>query len=149
MKKLKQTQVFTPKWATNQMVDMLDQDWLSADETFFFEPSCGDGQMLIVIIERMFTALLAKYDGDQDKAMAETLHKFYAIELDETLVPAARTRIWKWSTQKLERELTYFEQYMIAQSLRQSVECRDFFETIKLPVLDTPGIRAIGRKAQR
>lgn len=83
------------------------------------------------------------------KALADTLHKFYAIELDETLVPKARMRIWEWAIKKLDREPTPFEQCMIAHGLQQSIEWRDFFETMKTPVLDNPGARAVARKLKK
>lgn len=146
MSSLKQAQVFTPEWATNEMIDLLDRSCLSSHETFFFEPSCGDGEMLVVIVERIFKALLVKYEGDKDKALADTLHKFYAIELDETLVPKARMRIWEWAIGKLGREPSPFEQCMIAHGLQQSIEWRDFFEVMKTPILDNPKARAISRK---
>lgn len=149
MSPLKQAQVFTPEWATNSMIDLLDQSCLSNHETFFFEPSCGDGQMLVVIVERIFVALLEKYEGDKDKALADTLHKFYAIELDESLIPRARIKIWEWAILKLERTPTAFEQCMIAHGLQQSIEWRDFFDVMKTPVLDNPKARAISRKLSK
>ena len=66
-KNLKQAQVFTPSWVTNQLIDMLDQNLLSDYETFFFEPTCGDGAMLVVIVERIFNELLKKYKNKEKK----------------------------------------------------------------------------------
>lgn len=145
-KDLKQAQVFTPPWATNQMLDMLDQSCFAAHESFFFEPSCGDGAMLVVMVERIFQELLKKY-GDKEKALADTLFKFYAIELDDQLVPVARMRIFEWATAKAERELSPLEQYLIARSLQQSVENRDFFEVMK-GSLESAGLRGIERSVR-
>lgn len=145
MKKLKQAQVFTPPWATNQMIDMLDQNLLSDHETFFFEPTCGDGAMLVVIVERIFNELEKKYQ-DKTKALADTLFKFYAIELDAELVPLARKRIYEWAVSKIDRELSEFEMYLIAHSLQQSIENRDFFEAMEHPIDAPNGARAISRK---
>lgn len=143
---LKQAQIFTPPWVTNEMLDLIGEGNLSDHETFFLEPTCGDGQMLIVIVERIYKALLAKYEGDIEKALSETLFKFYATELDDTLIPTARMRVWMFAAETIGRELSTFEQYLIAHQLQQSIECRDFFaETI--PALDTsPGMRAVLRK---
>lgn len=145
MKKLKQAQVFTPPWATNQMIDMLDQNLLSNHETFFFEPTCGDGAMLVVIVERIFVELEKKYN-DKTKALADTLFKFYAIELDPELVPKARKRIYEWATSKIDRDLSELEMYLIAHSLQQSIENRDFFEAIEHPIDAPNGAKAISRK---
>lgn len=128
---LKQAQVFTPSWATNEMIDMLKNSLLSDDETFFFEPSCGDGKMLVVILERCFEELLTKYNDDQCKALADTLYKFYAIELDKNLVPQARMRIYEWAISKIDREVTEFEAFMIARQLSVSIECKNFFDVME------------------
>lgn len=127
---LKQAQVFTPDWATSEMIDMLEDSILINDEYFFFEPSCGDGQMLVVILERIFNAMLSKYKNDKEKSLADTLHRFYAIELDPELVPKARMRIFDWSKSKLSRSLNEFEQYMIARSLQETIENKNFFDVM-------------------
>lgn len=145
MNKLNETQVFTPHWVTNQMIDMLDQNLLSDHDTFFFEPSCGDGAMLVVIVDRIFNELFKKY-GDKTQALADTLFKFYAIELDAELVPKARKRIYDWAVSKIERELSELEMYLIARSLQQSIENRDFFEAINHPINAPSGAKAISRK---
>lgn len=147
MKNLKQAQVFTPEKVTNEMIDLLDQAMLSDHETFFFEPSCGDGEMLVVIVERIYKELLKKH-GDKEQALADTLFKFYAIELDDTLVPKARTRIYEWAKEKIGRDMSSLEMYLIARSLQQSVECRDFFEVMKGP-LYSPGARGIAKAADK
>lgn len=148
MKKLEQTQIFTPSWSTNQMLDMLDQTCFADHETFFFEPSCGDGAILVEIVERIFQELLKKYN-DKEQALADTLFKFYAIELDARLVPLARTRIFDWAKGKVDRELSALEQYLIAHSLQQSIENRDFFEAIKHPIAEPSAAKAIRRKLKK
>lgn len=145
-KKLKQGQIFTPPWVTNEMLDLIGGDKvLSDDESFFFEPTCGDGQMLIVIVERIYKALLAKYDGDIEKALSETLFKFYASELDETLIPPARMRVWQFAAKEIKRELSLFEQYLIAHQLQQSIECRDALKESIDAIDSCPGMRALKR----
>jgi|TARA_Y100000034_G_C6908623_1_gene422486 hypothetical protein len=131
--KLRETQVFTPAWVTNAMLDMLDQDVFTSQESYFFEPSCGDGQMLVVLLDRIFEALFKKYDSDPDKALADTLHKFFAIELDETLVAKARMRVYEWAVAKLDRSPTELEAYLIARAIQQNLECEDFFNIFGKP----------------
>lgn len=144
--KLKQSQVFTPPLVTNEMLDLLDQQNFSDTDTFFLEPTCGDGQMLIVIVERIYKSLLAKYEGDTERALSEALFRFYAAELDDTLVPTARNRVFQFAAETIGRELNRFEQHLISWQLWQSIECRDFF-TETIPALDTsPGMREIQRK---
>jgi hypothetical protein len=133
---MKETQIFTPDWATNEMIDLLDQKLLSDHETFFFEPSCGDGSMLVVIVERIYQSFLQKYQ-DKQKALADTLFKFYAIEIDPELVPKARMKIFQWAAEKLGRELSEFESYLIAHQLQSSIECKDFFDVVGGSTLDS------------
>lgn len=145
---LKANQVFTPPWVTNEMLDLLYKDrptLLSDWETFIFEPSCGDGEMLIVIIERIYKALLEKYN-DPERSFCETLFKFYAIELDEELVPKARMRIYEWAQKTACRELTRIEEWLIAFQLHQSIEYRDALKEGIASVHQTPAIRALKRK---
>jgi len=145
MNEFKQGQVFTPPWVTREMLDMLDQHLFSDHDTFFFEPSCGDGSMLIIIVDRIFEELKKKH-GDKTKALADTLFKFYAIELDHELVPLARKRIFDWAVSKMDRGLSELEMYLIAHSLQQSIENRDFFCAINHTISASNGARAISRK---
>ena len=128
-KDLKQAQVFTPKSVTNEMLNLFDQQIFSEDNTFFFEPTCGNGEMLVVILERIYQQLLKKYK-DETQALADTLFKFYAIELDESLVVEARTKIFVWIREKKET-LTDFEAYLVARLLQQNIEHKDFFEVME------------------
>ena len=145
MNDLAQAQVFTPPWATNQMLDLLGEEALEDPNTFFFEPTCGDGQMLVVIIERTYHALMRVYQN-HNKAFTETLFKFYATELDETLVPKARMRIWEWAVQKAGRPLSEMESSLIALQLAQAIECRDALKD-SIPNIDpSPSMRALKRK---
>ena len=145
--KLRKTQIFTPQKVTNEMVDLLDQESLSSDETFFFEPTCGDGSLLVVLVDRIFNEMLKRHK-DRSRALSDTLFKFYAVELDEELVPQAREKIYNWALSKLKRELTGLEKYLIAQSIRQSVEHRDFFEVMEHPIDAPAGARALSRAAK-
>lgn len=139
------TQVFTPPWVTNKMLDLLGEDRLSDHETFFFEPTCGDGQMLIVIVERIFKSLCDKYK-DHNKAFCETLFKFYATDLDENLVPLARMIIFEWAIRNAGRELSEMEQSLIALQLAQAIECRDALKD-SIPNIDaSPSMRSLKRK---
>jgi hypothetical protein len=132
--KLKATQVFTPAHVGNQMLDMLEPASFDDESTYFFEPSCGNGDLLEPILERMIEHGLKKYDGDMCKAMAETLTRFYAVELDPVLVVACRTRIFQWCFAKLERtkNLEAFAQYLVARTLQNAIEHKDFFVAMGL-----------------
>ena len=145
MSDLKQAQVFTPPHITNQMIDLLDQSLLSRKDTFFFEPTCGDGEMLVVICERIYKSLFELYK-DNEKALSETIFKFYATELDAELVIKARMKIFKWAMEKLNREASTFEQSLIALQIAQAIENRDALKD-SIPNIDpSPSMRALKRK---
>lgn len=129
----KENQIFTPEWATNEMIDMLSPGDLTADETYFFEPSCGDGAMLLVIVGRIFEALNTKYAAMSDKterALAETAVKFFAIELDAELVVKCRLKIYEWFLNKLNGEIDVglFSQYLMARIVSERIQQKDLFE---------------------
>lgn len=142
---LKSAQIFTPRWSADQMLDLLDQDKFSADDTFFFEPTCGDGQILIPMLDRIYGALLKKH-GCPNKTLAETLHKFYAIELDEELVKACRINVWSWIADKIGENPDYklLCDYLLANQLRDSIEHNNFFI-----VMDEAKDSSIARKIKR
>lgn len=141
--KLKETQVFTPAWATNQMLDLLSIDCFTDDSTYFFEPSCGNGEMLQVIVERLWEKLLERYKGDKEKTLADVCFKFYAIELDAELVVECRMRMFNFLKEKLDNvNKDVFSSYVLARILHEKIEHRDFFEFMKTKGNRTP----IGRK---
>ena len=150
MSDLKQAQIFTPPHITNQMLDLLGEGNLSDHNTFFFEPTCGNGEMLIVIIERIFNSLLIKYDGDKAKALCETMFKFYATELDESLVPVARMRVFNFFSEKYNGlDASTVCSYLLAHQIQQSIEHRDALKE-SIPCMDTTaGARAIKRIFKR
>lgn len=137
MKNIKQTQVFTPEWVTNEMLDLLKEGDLSDDDTYFFEPCCGDGAMLTVIIKRIFSSLKDKYAGFTDgkeRAFAETLVKFYAIELDPRLVVDCRINVFMLMVDIINiysLDIKISLEYVIARVLQDKIENKDFFEMFK------------------
>lgn len=133
MKYLSSVQIFTSTKVANEMLDLLDQKVFSESETFFFEPSCGDGGILIPILERIYMELLKKYDGMKSKALAETLHKFYAIELDENLIRKCRERVFLFFKEKANDVGSCEEliDLLIANQIADAIEHNDFFEVMK------------------
>lgn len=112
------------------MLDMLDQKDFQRADTYYFEPSCGDGQMLEVIIDRIFKSLMNRYENDREKALADTCLKFYAIELDEEMLVKARMRIFQKLMSEIPDNFDYklFSQYLIARVLADKIEHKDFFK---------------------
>lgn len=145
LSKLAETQVFTPRWAADQMLDLLDQDVFQAEESFFFEPSCGDGAILIQILDRIFESLLKKH-AVREKALAETLHKFFAVELDEAMVIKCRANVWEWVNTKMAEgvDQSKLVDFLVANQIRDAIEHNNFFT-----VMDEAKDSAVCRKSKR
>lgn len=127
--KHKETQVFTPIWVTNKMLDLLDQNDFSGDETYYFEPSCGQGDMLIVILDRIYSAYIKRFPDCKERAIIETLFKFYAIEIDSELVIKARKLLYDKFYKEFEmlnKELLL--ELILAKLLQDRIACKDFFD---------------------
>lgn len=131
-KGLEQTQVFTPPHITHAMLDLLDPALLAEEEAKFFEPSCGDGQMLDVIVERLYQAMLAANGGDKERALACACVRWFAIEIDSTLVEACRQRLYDalWAKAR-ECDKDKLCQWLLAWLVHQRIACKDFFEFMK------------------
>lgn len=147
---LKQGQVFTPTKVANEMLDMISEEDFSSLESFFFEPTCGNGAILVPILERCYTALLTKrYPDSPAMALSQALQKVYAIELDPKLVIEARHAVFDWVCSKLTSQPTELELSLIGCQIAQSIECRDFFDVMDNTVASSAGTRALSRKARR
>ena len=140
-KSIKQTQIMTPRWAVKEMLDMLGvekESPFTKDETFFFEPSCGDGEFLLEIVERGYSELRAhcdkKFPGNENNkegALSEVLFKFYAIDIDEGIVVKARTRVHELVYSIMERDGiddAKMAPILIAKTIQTHIEKKDFFE---------------------
>ena len=51
-------EVFTPEIYVNQILDMLDKSVWANTDTVFFEPTCGHGNFIEIIIKRRLKAFL-------------------------------------------------------------------------------------------
>lgn len=125
---IKDTQIFTPRWAADQMLDLISPELFGSDEAFFFEPSCGEGAILIPMLDRIYEAVFQKHQ-DQNRTVAETLHKFFAVELDESLVLKCREKVWEWVMDRIGNGADYEKlcDYLIANQIRDAIEHNDFF----------------------
>ncbi len=126
---LKDNQIFTPSWVTKDMLDLLGDEHWTRDDTYLLEPTCGDGAMLVVGLERIYT-VREKLNKSKNRALAETLLMFEAVELDPEMVIKCRHRIFDWVMSKL-IEVDEFTQLLIASVLKDKIHHADFFEYMK------------------
>ena len=123
----------TPPKVVKDMLDLLDQKEFEKKDTYWFEPSCGDGEFLLEILNRGYIALREKYKGEpffKEKALAETILKIKAIDIDFEMVIKARTRMYKeifkiHVDEKM--DVQEFLTFLVAQVLVDMIQCKDFF----------------------
>ena len=75
-------EVFTPSATVQEMLDLLPDDiWVAHPSPTFLEPSCGDGNFLVAILERKLervTALAAR--GELPAGVGKDALQFHALE---------------------------------------------------------------------
>ncbi len=85
-------EVFTPGTTVNEMLDLLPRSmWVVHPAPTFLEPSCGDGNFLIAILERKLQAIVEALKksklpaGEDDSAASfhalEALASIYAVDI--------------------------------------------------------------------
>ena len=55
--------------------------------------------------QRIYSKLLDEYSNQKEKALADCLFKFYAIELDKQLVVDARMKVFKFFMTEIEQDV--------------------------------------------
>lgn len=126
--KYKKTQIFTPEWVSKEMLSMLNKESWKNHSTYLFEPSCGDGELLIVCLEDMYAQLQELY-GSKERALVETMHKFFALEIDPEMTVKCRERIYNWiSTESQGMNQNTFSSLMVASLLQDRIRNQDFFK---------------------
>lgn len=126
--KYKQTQVFTPEWATKAMLSMLDRESWKDHSTYLFEPTCGDGELLIVCLKDIYAQLQELYES-KERALVETMFKFFALEIDPEMTVKCRERIYNWiATESEGMDESTFSSLMVASLLQDRIRNQDFFK---------------------
>lgn len=82
---LSSVQVFTPRWAVDEMLDLID-DRFKQQDTCFFDPTCGQGHIIIPVLDR-----LAKYHGAN-----YAIQNVFGIDIDEKVLNVCRGRVHVW-----------------------------------------------------
>ena len=94
-------EVFTPEAYVQEMLDLISKNnksiW-SDEDTTFFEPSCGHGNIVIPIYRKRIDAFYKKALSSSNKeahfyAIANALNTLWAIDVDAKNINECRTRI--------------------------------------------------------
>ena len=73
-------QIFTPTWCADMLMDRSEYQGKSILNKTVLEPSAGDGQILLRIMQRLID--VCKAEGLSIEETSEQLKNIYAIELD-------------------------------------------------------------------
>jgi hypothetical protein len=75
-------EVFTPRKTVQEMLDMLpDEMWAPHPAKRFLEPGCGDGNFLVVVLERKLAAVAEAWKaGDLPAGSDRAALRFHALE---------------------------------------------------------------------
>lgn len=88
-------EVFTPEWMVNDMLDLVKDETERIDSRFL-ESACGEGNFLVVVLERKFGAVQARFGSSEFERQHQALLALmciYGIELLEDNVVACRHRL--------------------------------------------------------
>lgn len=91
-------EVFTSEREVNAMLDLVKQE-TERIESRFFEPACGDGNFLVVILQRKFEVVKERYAKnieDYSKYMIVSLSSIYGVELLEDNAIDCRKRMYHY-----------------------------------------------------
>lgn len=139
-KKNTNVQVFTPPNITQQMLDIMDVDWILNEDTYVFEPTVGCGDILIVVLNHMYSTLVKYYEENNiettracSMALANCMFKFFAVELDKFLATLARIRVVNWAKRVARRDCDteLLCLFMFARAATYSIEVSDFFDVME------------------
>lgn len=86
-------EVFTPPEIVNKMLDMVEpMDWSKLDTTML-EPSCGDGNFLVQIIERFMGGLSDVIKDPQERFKHIIENQVFALDIMSDNINATLNRI--------------------------------------------------------
>lgn len=91
-------EVFTPEQYVQELLTILDSSVWSDENTIFFEPTCGHGNIVVPIIMKRINALERKYVRQRIKqpslhAIANALNTIWAIDICSENIELTRTRV--------------------------------------------------------
>lgn len=84
-------EVYTPKEIVNEMLDMIKEESYDLDKRFL-EPSCGNGNFLLGIIERKLDTALKSPKEDLGRNIFRAVASVYGIDILEDNIAEAKKK---------------------------------------------------------
>lgn len=120
-------EVFTSDREVNAMLGLLDNVQWNIDYTFF-EPSCGNGNFLIAILQKKLITIKERYKKqiDVDFYIVKAVASIYGVDISEENVLEARERMFyeiknfystKFNTKKASNSLWESVQWVLKRNI--------------------------------
>jgi len=126
-------QIFTSKKTAIEMLNLLGSDAFRNKDNIFFEPSCGNGDILVEIIERVFYENIEK-TKKFNFSLVESVFCFFAVELDFELCKEARRKVFNIIILKVlkltQEEKDEFIKTFLAKIISERIKCDNFFDVM-------------------
>jgi len=150
-------EVFTSEREVNSMLNLVENETYRIDSRFL-EPACGDGNFLVVVLDRKMTAIEKKSkrnEYDFNLNIVQAVSTIYGVELLEDNVYACRKRIFEQVEKKLISIFGYAKQdlmLVVKHIIDRNILCGDAL-TLTKPNSDEalvfPEWSFIGNKIKR
>lgn len=113
-------EVYTPSWLVKNMCDMLPEDaWNDIHKTFL-EPSCGNGNFLVEILDRKLKLCKNASDG------LVALSSIYGIDIQEDNVQESIQRMYSMFVER------FGESNEALEILQQNIICADSLKLLAI-----------------
>lgn len=127
-------EVFTPARIVRQMLDLVGEV-THLPETTFLEPSCGNGNFLVEILDRKLKTVFARHRRaiDAERQTLRSIMSIYGVDIDATNVGEARERLAvqvdeAWAEAFGKRSMTPETRAAIKAVLARNVRVCDFLK---------------------
>ena len=124
-------EVFTAEREVNAMLDMV-KDETERIESTFLEPACGDGNFLIVVLQRKLNVIRKQYGKEQvpyEKALIIAAGSLYGIDIMQDNVDECVERLFKAIKDEYENAFPKTFVHEVEKSvyfvLRKNIVCGD------------------------
>lgn len=102
-------EVFTPERYVQQLLALFEPKLWSDENTIFFEPTCGHGNIAVPVFQRRISSFAKKYKAAKTKhpiltAIANALNTLWAVDICPENISMCRTRLLEVILSNLDTE---------------------------------------------
>src|SRR5690554_6151036 len=115
-------EVFTSENFISQMLGKLNEEQFSDESSIFFEPTCGHGNIVELILKKRLESLYnkaisRKLSNPHLYAIANAINTLWAIDLDSRNIELCRARVVSCCVNFLKQKIKNFEiDYFISRN---------------------------------